>query len=284
MRITAIINSRAGSTPPDAQRQLAEALDGDATLTRVLTPGSADMRKAMEEIFAEPADLVVVWGGDGTIACALEHSSEDRPPVLPLPGGTMNMLPARVHGAQLSWRDCLSSALDSGVERRLPSGATSDGRTFYVGAILGDLARLAESREALREGRPVEAATNALSGDALTPSPNLEWSTEEQREQPLKATALGVFLPAADDAPHFEIGAITPENILDLVGIGLDAAIGDWRKARSVAFARSPRLTARTLIDQSVPATLDGEPMDLSPAVELHLRPGRARVLSARTP
>ena len=56
----------------------------------------------MEQFFTEAAgqklEVLIVLGGDGTIRTAAEACSEEGPYLIPLPGGTMNMLPRALYG------------------------------------------------------------------------------------------------------------------------------------------------------------------------------------------
>ena len=52
-----------------------------------------------------------VWSGDGTVACTFENAGPDGPPILPLPGGTMNLFHKQIHGGPCEWRECLERGL-----------------------------------------------------------------------------------------------------------------------------------------------------------------------------
>ena len=68
----------------------------------------------MEPSFADAAEqkleVLIVLGGDGTIRTAAEACAEKGPYLIPLPGGTMNILPRALYG-DVSWEDALKNAL-----------------------------------------------------------------------------------------------------------------------------------------------------------------------------
>lgn len=226
MSITAIINPKSGSVPANARELLTGALEAHGGLAQVYAPAGDELESAIDDAFSNHSDLIIVWGGDGTISCALDRAKPDGPPVLPLPGGTMNILPTRLHGEAMSWDQCLQQALSMGQKRDLPCGVINNARRFYVGVILGDLARMAESREALREGRIASAATTALAEDALNLEADLAWTVEAAHPDKIMSAVLGVFLPE-DGSAHLEIGGANPDGLLDLASIGLQSAVGD---------------------------------------------------------
>ena len=64
----------------------------------------------MERSFAEAAgqklEVLIVLGGDGTIRTAAEVCAEKGPYLIPLPGGTMNMLSRALYG-DVAWEESL---------------------------------------------------------------------------------------------------------------------------------------------------------------------------------
>ena len=70
--------------------------------------------KEMDRFFAEAAgqkrEVLIVLGGDGTIRTAAEACAEKGSYLIPLPGGTMNMLPRALYG-NVSWEEALKKTL-----------------------------------------------------------------------------------------------------------------------------------------------------------------------------
>ena len=68
----------------------------------------------MERSFAEAAgqklEVLIVLGGDGTIRTAAETCAEKGSYLIPLPGGTMNMLPRGLYG-DVAWEESVKNTL-----------------------------------------------------------------------------------------------------------------------------------------------------------------------------
>ena len=75
----------------------------------------------------------------------------DGPPVLPLPGGTMNMLHQRVHGGIADWQTCLVEAVLRRRPEIIPAVRVND-KLVFIGAMIGRLTGLAKARETIRDG------------------------------------------------------------------------------------------------------------------------------------
>ena len=108
--------------------------------------GAADQ---MERSFAEAAgqklDVLIVLGGDGTIRTAAQGCTKEGPRLIPLPGGTMNMLPRALYG-DVPWEDALKNTLRASSARMLSGGRVGDS-LFFVAAIVGAPSLWAGARE-----------------------------------------------------------------------------------------------------------------------------------------
>src|SRR5690606_693516 len=104
---------------------------------------------------AHEFDVIIVLGGDGTARAAAELAPREGPPLVLLPGGTLNVLPRALYG-ELDWPEALKAALERGGVRRLPMALAND-KPFYVAAMFGNTALFARAREAVREGKPLTA-------------------------------------------------------------------------------------------------------------------------------
>ena len=155
--VFAVVNARAGSVGPTAAEKLEGILRERCANVTVLSPEPDAMHPAMTEAIAAHPDAVIILGGDGTARHAAELAGPIGPPLILLPGGTMNVLPKALYGAR-DWSDALIAALDHGVVRDLP-GARAGELLFFVAGIFGSPARMAEAREAVREGKMFSAIT-----------------------------------------------------------------------------------------------------------------------------
>jgi diacylglycerol kinase family enzyme len=113
----------------------------------------------MERSFAEAAgqklEVLIVLGGDGTIRAAAETCAEKGSYLIPLLGGTMNMLPRALYG-DVAWEESFKNTL-AAPSLKVLSGGRIAGKQFLIAAIMGAPALLAEPRESLREGNIVNA-------------------------------------------------------------------------------------------------------------------------------
>ena len=104
--------------------------------------------------------MLVVLGGDGTIRTAANLCAECGAVLVPLPGGTMNMLPKALYGL-VKWEAALANTLAEPTLRQVSGGMVGT-EAFYCAAILGAPTLWADVREALRHWRLGEAVTGAL--------------------------------------------------------------------------------------------------------------------------
>src|SRR5688572_27924587 len=150
-RVGALLNTESGSCDLAAEQALTDCLRAAGVQPeRVWCGGGADVEKSLSEAMSEQLDVLIVLGGDGTIRAAAQRVGPDGPLLVPLPGGTMNMLPKTLYG-QRSWNDALRDTLASPVLQAVHGGEVC-GHRFFVAAIFGEPTRFAEAREALREG------------------------------------------------------------------------------------------------------------------------------------
>jgi diacylglycerol kinase family enzyme len=210
---------------------------------------------------ASKPDLLVILAGDGTAALAGRLAGPDGPVLVPLPGGTMNMLPHALYGA-IPWRDALHAALSKGVVRSI-SGGEIGGRPFYVAAILGAPALWADAREAVRARRLKMAFVKARKALARAFAHKLHFTLGDGVAD--KAEALTLMCPLVSRGVvkdgALEAAALDPRGAGEVLRLGFNAVTGDWRADPSVTttLTKGGMAWARGRI----PAVLDGEPCRL---------------------
>jgi diacylglycerol kinase family enzyme len=90
--IALIVNPAATRTTPDLQARIESEL-APYGLVEVSRPyGALDIRAAVEAAVAHGASCVAVLGGDGTIGIAASVLADTLTPLIPLPGGSTNVL------------------------------------------------------------------------------------------------------------------------------------------------------------------------------------------------
>lgn len=276
-RVCVVVNPNGGSVPADWRAQIGSVL-GELGIRAGFEVIDHDCEDACARAGAAGADAILVWGGDGTIACALNTLDRAAAPVLPIAGGTMNMFHKLVHGADLDLRTCLTRALTQPVEMDIAAGEV-EGHRFYVGALLGGLTRLAAPREALRNAEIVQAVTELGEADAFSLDTPMRYRPDGAGAQ--DAQALGIFLSEDPARPGFDVLATAPESLLDLAYTGLTGLLADWRNAWGVDRGFAESVDVEALEATGLEATLDGEPATLPLRTRFTLVRQAARVLSA---
>ena len=277
MKIGIIVNERSGSVPEGGRGQL-ELEIREAGHETVLP---ADLEAALQEqvawLVAQDIDAVAVWGGDGTI-CAVLEVTNGKPPVLVLPGGTMNLLPKRLHDGELDWKKIVRSVLENPQPTWISAGEVA-GQRFYVAALFGQLTHIGASREAVREGAILEAVSILTDRSALDIETNIQIEViqaDKRREFPATAAAV---IPA--EGGGLEIAVIAPDSHLDLAATAMDAMIKGWRDGAHFHADNASAIRMTHAKGSTIPATIDGEPSEPGELFNISYLPKAACVLVA---
>ena len=274
-----VANVASGSVGPDAPEQLADVLAEYGIGANIRTPGAKGIADCLKgAVDAEP-NLLIILAGDGTARAAAELCGPEGPTIVPLPGGTMNMLPHAVYGVR-PWQDALRLALEQGEERVLGGGQV-EGHRFLCGAILGSPALWAPAREAVREGHAKLAWLRARRAIDRAFTGRLRYALDGGPRD--KAEAMILMCPVAskamsEDEPALEAAAVHVKNAGEILRLGLHAVVSDWRSDQAVD--TQPCETARIWSAQSIPAVLDGEMVKLKSVTEIRYVPAVCRVLA----
>lgn len=273
----ALINTKSGSVPQDASDQLSAALGEMGKKVEIIDPAPEEMSRALDEVLSKSPDRLIVWGGDGTIAHVLSQCGTDGPAVLPLPGGTMNLLPQIVHGQDKDWRACLEDAFWRPSEKPIPAGEVA-GHRFYVGALLGNLSHMVEAREAMRDGNLFGAAQTLIQGEGIDLETSLSLIVSDKETTQLEATLAVAMIETVGDTVRFEIGAIDPDTQWDLVRAAFTAIMLDWREAGGVEHTQTATFNVSTTDGDDIYVTLDGEPSRIPNGSQFQIIPDAAKV------
>jgi diacylglycerol kinase family enzyme len=272
-RLVAVLNTGSGSCDEHSAAEV-ETIFGQAGMAhaRIIVAGPTEIEQALEKA-VEEADVLVVLGGDGTIRTAIEKQADRRGYLVPLPGGTMNLLPHALYGER-DWRAALADTL-ADPEVQVVGGGRAEGYRFFVAALLGEPALWADAREALRAGDIVEAARRGWTAIRRSRSDPLRYVFGDTLQG--TAEAVAVICPLiskvmGNDEPVLEAAAVDPETALAALRLGFYALLDDWRGDPSVsrAKAKSVRVTGHG----RVPAILDGEKVKLGRSVSIEFVPG----------
>lgn len=254
-KVLVLLNEKAGSVGPKAGAQLIDALNAGGveqfTIVDATQMSSRHFRRASHY------DAIVVLGGDGTARSAAGLAPRNGPPLILLPGGTLNILPKALYG-ELAWPQAIAAVLERGVECRLPVGR-ANGEAFYVAGLFGPTTLLALARESVREGNPVKAFQRLR--HALNRSFTRSIRARAGEGKMRKAEGIGVLLPSFSggiESDHLEWVRLDAKHLLDLARVSLRAITADWRNDSTVEI--STTRSGDIYTSGIIPATLDGEP------------------------
>ncbi|WP_454718855.1 diacylglycerol/lipid kinase family protein [Caulobacter segnis] len=276
-RVVAVLNTASGScdeTSESQARQIFAEAGLDAVEIHVVTP--SEIVETLKAAIAD-ADVLVVLGGDGTIASAATLCGHDGPYLIPLPGGTMNMLPKALYGDG-DWQAALTATLAAPQIRRV-SGGETDGQRFYCAAIFGAPSLWADAREAVREGDLVEAAKRAVTATRRSLSDAIAYEFGDRRGS---ADAVAVICPLISqvmdgEEAAFEAVALDPGTAAGLFGLAFHAAFDGWRNDPSVTRAKVK--CVHVLAHGEIPAILDGEKVEIERHAKVTFLPMAFRAL-----
>ncbi|MGQ0531545.1 MAG: diacylglycerol/lipid kinase family protein [Caulobacteraceae bacterium] len=250
-----LLNEKAGGVTGNARTQLDDVLKNAGIEEFVII----DATRMSRRLFARCAqfDAIIVLGGDGTARGAAENAPRNAPPLILLPGGTLNILPKALYG-DLAWPEALVAALERGVEHRLPVGR-ANGEAFYVAGLFGAPTLLARARESVREGKPLQALGRFRHFMKRSFSRSLRARAGKGKMR--KAEGIGVLCPSFSggiEADHLEWVRLDAKHILDLARVSLRALTRDWRNDSTIEIAKCK--SGDIYAPGIIPATLDGEP------------------------
>ena len=279
-----IINAASGST--EDIREEAKALaarHGLELRAEYLEP--EDISDAVGAILEWGCDLLVTFGGDGTSRASGKTAIDNDIPFVPLPGGTMNMLPRLLYG-DVGWREALQTALAS-EERWHPRGE-ANGEVFFCGGFFGKPARFNAVREAARDGdlaKALEKFRDLLADvdldDAFRFGP--PDAPEASRAVLVNVNAPGMSAdnpvrPEGDNA--LLVTGMDPSSPIDLFALGVGALTGGVGKAES---AHRYFVLDMVLYYGGKPdVLLDGEPIKTAAPIRLDFMEQGVRVLAPR--
>jgi len=278
-KVAAILNTASGSCDAAAE-QVVQTLLSEAGVVdpKVWCGDGSYMETAFAEMKAYAPDILIVLGGDGTIRAGAEACTSAGPLLIPLPGGTMNMLPKALYGS-LTWQEALAQILRNPTIRTV-SGGSIKGRQFFIAAIIGAPTLWAKAREALREGDlsgVVEKGVHAFQ-NMLSLKITYSFSDTDTGE----ADALSIICPLISDVmkdteQSLEAAVIDVPNAAGVLELVSAATFGAWRESARVTTIKTR--TIRVSAPEDIPLILDGETMDLGKELEIVFVPKACKAL-----
>ncbi len=163
-RLCLVVNDASGSYDPRTVDALRAAIEqaGIAILHEVTCP--KDDLPDPATMDAQGIDTVAVFGGDGTISGTVRALSGWGGVVLPLPGGTMNLLCQRLHGDAAA-EEIVAALADGRARAICPPMIRSEAGQSLVSISAGPGVQWYQVRETMRDGSLGEVVDS--SGDAV---------------------------------------------------------------------------------------------------------------------
>jgi diacylglycerol kinase family enzyme len=263
--LVVVINADAGRVRklgPKAMRRLISRLGPD-DLSEVVTTDRHDLSACLRERAAAAPRAIAIVGGDGTAHAAMETLTPLGVATIPLPGGTMNRLSARVFG-RAGLEQCLSS-LEEGQVRSLAGGRIA-GRSFFVAAGFGGWMQVQSLRERSRSLKSVAGLRALVRMAPRQFADRVSWASEGASSLCHSTlvvgvgridTALGFGLERHEPA-LFEAAGADIRDWGDLAWVTGAALLRRWRRLKRVTALSTRRLHIESNHD-GTPALLDGE-------------------------
>jgi diacylglycerol kinase family enzyme len=231
--------------------------------------GEADQ---MEPSFAEAAgqklEVLIVLGGDGTIRTAAEVCAQEGPYLIPLPGGTMNMLPRALYG-EVSWGDALENTLTAPSAKVLSGGRIAD-KQFFIAAIVGAPALWTQARESIRDGDIIDAIEKGSVAFQKMFETKVQYLISGEIKGEAEAVALicpVISEEMSDSEQALEAAVIGVESAAEVIGLATAAAFGKWREDRNILLTKTKRVGVQS--SKNIPAILDGEIVNLGRSAQI---------------
>jgi diacylglycerol kinase (ATP) len=221
---------------------------------------------AARQAVDDGADLLLLWGGDGTVQRCIDALSGSPVTIAVIPAGTANLL-ARNLGVPINLPDAVEIALD-GARRQLDVGVLN-GERFSVMAGTGFDATLMQNTSRDRKDRFGRLAY-VWSGARAVRSKPVKMRVEVDGRPWFKGRASGlllgnfgtitgkltVFAQAQPDDGLLEIGVVTASSPIQWARVLATLAAGRADKSRFVRQARGAHVDVK--LARPTPYELDG--------------------------
>lgn len=263
--LVVVINADAGRVRklgPKALRLLVRRC-GPADIAEIVTTDRHDIRDCLIDAAALAPRAIAIIGGDGTAHAAIETLTPLGLASIPLPGGTMNRLSARVFG-RATLEQCIAS-LEGGQVRSLAGGRVGD-RAFFVAAGFGGWMQLQSLRERLRKPKSITGLRALIRMAPRQFEDRVSWASDGATSLCHSTLVVGVgridtafgFGLERHEPALFEAAGADIRDWGDLAWVTGAAALRRWRRLKKVTALSTPKLFIESN-HNGTPALLDGE-------------------------
>lgn len=276
-----VVNNASGSYSADSAERLA------ACCRAAVAGGGANIVRTInfpDEELPLPADLdaahipvLAVFTGDGTLNAAINRLEGWQGAVLPLPGGTMNLLSKRLHG-ELDAEAILTRFCQGEARAARPLVAATSQGTALADLLAGPATVWNEVREALRE----------------SDVPGIVAGTAEAIVESYDGPPVHIVDPSAGREEGYPLIQITPTDaglhvrgfyagtIADLLSQGAALLRRNFREGPHDDLGLFERITLRQSDGNPIDLLLDGEPLSGNDREVFGLAPSRVDLLATK--
>lgn len=273
LKVGAILNTNSGSCDASSEEKMRNILaEGNVTPPEIWCGEANDMKNFFAAAAAARLDVLIVLGGDGTIRSGAEACTPKGPLLIPLPGGTMNILPKALYG-DLSWEEVLTAILQKATSKSV-SGGSIAGRQFFIMALLGAPALWANVREAIREGEVVDAFEKGIVAFQSMLTSTIHYSFSRHMSGDVRAIIVTCPLISnalIDTARSFEAAVFDIENARELLKLASGSVFGEWKDSEHVTLVKTKSVSVTSR--KKIPVIIDGEPIDCGKEVQIKFVP-----------
>jgi diacylglycerol kinase family enzyme len=279
MKVGAIINTSSGGCDSESEVEMLDILKGAGVTDCKTWCGESDqIERAFAEAATQELKILIVLGGDGTIRTAAEACKKTGTYLLPLPGGTLNMLPRALYG-EASWQNALKDTLADPTIKVLSGGRVGE-ELFFVAAVVGAPGLWMEAREAMREGDILDAVhKGGIAFEAMFDTTIQYFISPEVSGEAEVVTVICPLVSEqmSDSEQTLEAATIAVENVAEVLGLATAAAFGKWRENKRVSLSKTQRVAVQSSGD--IPLFLDGERVKAGKKAEITFVPGAVSVI-----
>jgi len=269
LKVGVIINTSSGSYDSESEQKMLSILTGAGVVNPKVWCGEAkEMERFLAEAAGQKREVLIVLGGDGTIRTAAEACAEKGSYLIPLPGGTMNMLPRALYG-NVSWEEALKKTLTAPLTKVLSGGQVANKR-FFIAAIVGAPALWTQPRESMREGNIADAIKKGSVAFRRMFEAKVQYLISGGAKGETEGVALICPLISeemSDSDQALEAAIIDVESAAEMIGLATTAAFGKWRDDKNILLTKTKRVDVQS--SKEIPATLDGEKVNLGRSAEI---------------
>lgn len=235
-----------------------------------------------EELTAHGIETVITLGGDGTINAVVSALAGWDGAILPLPGGTQNLTPKRLHGDAdvIAVLTAFGAGEATGKARRVRPGIIRSAQGIALaGLLVGPGTSWNAVREALRDGDAgtmIAAIGTAVQGTAGNPPVKIAVpEVGEEAGYPI------IELIVEDEG--IDIAAYHARNGADFLGQTWALLRQEFREGPHETYGSFSKVVLASTGDEPLDLLLDGEPAHGDPRETFTLEPCPVDLIATST-